>query len=341
MLLIPEDYTIQKFFQYCGAPKYNRHNKTYQGSCPICREGKHWLSKRRCYYIPANNNVFCHNCGWSGQPLRWIKQVSGLDFHEIKKEIELVDTSTIPDEEIVVKKLSSTLPSDSINLFDSVQLEYYKDNLIVQRALEYIQLRKLNTSVNRPTALYLSLTDKLHKNRLIIPFCNEHNKIVHYQTRTLLAADEKSWPKYISKQGSDKTLFNFNKIDFNYDSYFIFEGPLDACFCKNGIAVAGIQENSTQLFTDVQQQQVNQLQFMKRIWVLDSQWIDNASRNKSMILANRGENVFIWPEKIGKRFKDFNDLIIAAKINQVSPEFIKQNIHSGLKAVLILKSIQT
>ena len=28
---LPEEYIVQKFFQYAGSPKYNKYNKTYQG----------------------------------------------------------------------------------------------------------------------------------------------------------------------------------------------------------------------------------------------------------------------------------------------------------------------
>lgn len=340
MLLIPEEYVIQKFFQYCGAPKYNKHNKTYQGSCPICREGKSWLKKKRCYYIPSNNNVFCHNCGWSGVPLRWLKEVTGLDLSEIRNEIGDIDLNAKIEIQTEIKPVLDNLPTDSINLFDLNQVEYYKNELIVQRSLEYLKHRRLDTAANKPAAIFVSLTDKLHKNRLIIPFYDDRNKVVHYQTRTILKADEKSWPRYISKQGSDKTLFNFNKIDSNLDSYFIFEGPFNSCFCVNGIAVAGIQETSYQLFTDKQQQQINQLHFMQRIWVLDSQWLDSAALKKSLILAEQNEHIFIWPEKIGKRMKDFNDIAVHANIDQISTEFIKSNTYTGLRAQVMLKSIK-
>jgi hypothetical protein len=61
------------------------------------------------------------------------------------------------------------------------------------------------------------------------------------------------------------------------------------------------------------------------IWVLDSQWIDQAAKKKSQILAKNGETLFIWPESVGKKIKDFNDLAISLKINEIPKEFIKKN----------------
>ena len=81
MISLPEDFVILKFFELGLYPKYNKFNNVYQCSCPICREGKSLGKKRRCYYIPKNENIFCHNCGWSGKPLRWIKEVaSSTDY---------------------------------------------------------------------------------------------------------------------------------------------------------------------------------------------------------------------------------------------------------------------
>ena len=76
------------------------------------------------------------------------------------------------------------------------------------------------------------------------------------------------------------------------------------------------------------------------MWVLDSQWIDTASLNKSEILLNAGEKVFIWPEKIGKRFKDFNDICIAGKIDEISHEFINRNSYTGLEGIIRLSEIK-
>ena len=76
-----------------------------------------------------------------------------------------------------------------------------------------------------------------------------------------------------------------------------------------------------------------------KVWVLDSQWIDNASFVKSKILIEQGYKVFIWPEKIGKQYKDFNDIAIAAKKDEISAEFINKNTHEGLMGILKLTEI--
>ena len=232
----------------------------------------------------------------------------------------------------------STLPQDSINLFDSTQTDYYRDNDIMRLSLQLLKSRRLDTAVNRPNALYLSLKANTHKNRLIIPFFNEKNEIEFYQSRTILSYDVKM-PKYLSKSNADRTLFNINKVDRNSEYVYIFEGPINAFFTKNSIAVAGINEGK-QSFTSRQQEQLdNVLRLQTKVWVLDSQWIDNASFAKSKILLEQGFKVFIWPEKIGKQYKDFNDIAIAAKKDEISAEFINKNTHEGLTGILKLTEI--
>ena len=75
-MLLSEDYIVSKFYQYAGYPKYNRLSKAYNGCCPTCREGSSWGKKRRLYFVTRKNLIFCHNCGISMRPAKWIQKVS-------------------------------------------------------------------------------------------------------------------------------------------------------------------------------------------------------------------------------------------------------------------------
>ena len=239
-MLVPQEYTLQKFYQYAGYPKYKKLSNTYNAGCPICREGKSWLKKRRCIYIVKDNVICCHNCGWYSDTIKWIQEVSGMSFNEIlneSKEFDILpldllkETDTKPVKEIKIEKL----PKDSINIFDVNQLEYYKDNQAVVDALKVIKKRKIDEAINRPDTLWLSLSDRVHKNRIIIPFYDENNEIIFYQSRVIYNNDLKLYPKYLSKVNGEKSLYNINKIHHDLDYIFIFEGPIDAFFIKNGL----------------------------------------------------------------------------------------------------------
>jgi len=344
MISLPEDYVVQKFYELGYYPKTNKYNNTYQCSCPICREGDSFGKKKRCYYIPKNDNIFCHNCGWSGKPYTWIRQVSGKTDAEIIAEVEEYtgEHELLPDiDEPIIKKVTETLPKDSINLSDSQQLKFYGANPIVSACLTLIRSRRLDTAVNRPDNLYISLTDPVHKNRLVLPFKNERGDIEFYQTRTILPADNKTRPKYVSRINAEKTLFNIDKVSNDLPYVFIFEGPINAFFTKNSVAVAGITERGNATFTERQQKQVDTtLKWLDRIWVLDSQWIDNASLKKSETLLLNGEKVFIWPEKFGTKFKDFNDICIKCRVDEISAEFIQKSTFSNLEGLIRLSEIK-
>ena len=339
--MLSSEYTIQKFYQLSGYPKYNRSARTYYGGCPICREGKSWGKKRRLYFITDKEYLFCHNCGWSGNPVKFIQEVSGLTFNEIleeSKEYNILPTDiSLNSNPELTRKPTSTLPRDSINLFDNQQLQYYTDNDIVNSAMKYIKQRKLDIAINKPKTFWLSLSDFTHKNRLVIPFYNLTDTIVFYQTRSLDKTDTR--PKYLSKINSDKTLFNINNVSPQLNKIFIFEGPIDACFIKNGVAMAGLNENSQTTLTPSQQAQLNFYKLHEKIWVLDSQWKDSASRTKSKILLEMGEKVFIWPEDYGKRFKDFNEMALSLDIPDIPISFIENNTYSGLKGKIIIGQI--
>lgn len=338
-MFIPEEYVIQKFYQYANKPKYNRLTRTYQGGCPICREGKSWGIKRRLFYVTKKNLIFCHNCGWSGNPLKWVTQVTGESYNTILSELQQYDNIKIITEKEDKQVITNDLPDDCIDLFDEQQLLFYKDNNIVQTIFRYIKERRLDIGVNRPKTLYTTLKDNTHKNRLIIPFY-DNGTPVYYQSRSVLDNDKKFKPKYLSKRNGEKSLFNIDNVQDSIEYIFIFEGPIDSFFTSNGIAVAGIQEDSHGMFTSMQTQQIKRFPLHKHVWVLDSQWQDEAGLKKSYKLIENNQTVFVWPENIGKKFKDFNEICCALKLNSIKPEFIIENSHSGLKAKLLLSRVK-
>jgi len=341
-MTLPDEFVIVKFYELGYRPFYNKFTNVYQCACPICKEGKSFKTKRRCYYIPKNENIFCHNCGWSGKPLKWITEVSGESEANVISELRdyIPSAETFQEEVQASVVTTTTLPEDSINLSDSSQLNYYKNNDIIRAALHLIKQRRLDTAINKPENLYVSLTDKVHKNRLIIPFVNEHNSIEFYQSRTILTRDNKIKPKYLGRVGSEKTLFNINNVNQTFDNVYIFEGPINAFFTKNSVAVAGITERGRSFTTRQQQQLDTTLKLLKRIWILDSQWIDQASLIKTEALLQQGESVFIWPEKFGKRFKDFNDIAMHCKLDEIKEYFISKHTHAGLEGIINLSAIK-
>ena len=332
--VIPDSFIIEKFYENAGYPRYKKATNIYEGGCPICREGNSWGRKRRLYYIVKDNVIFCHNCGWSGSPLKWISEVEGVNEFQVIKEAKNIDHIYVPkDVEIEREQNIQSLPGDCINLFDKAQIAFYSKDIKVSKAIEYIKERRLDTAINRPKTLWYCKDDYIHKDRIIIPFYDD-NDIVFYQSRKLSEKDKK--PKYLSKLNAEKSIFNFGNITGELDHIFIFEGPIDSFFVKNGVAVGGIQSTSKNTFTSVQEKQINKYPFYEKIWVLDNQQVDESAKEKTLILLKEGHKCFIWPKKL-KPFKDFNDICTKGMRDEITSHFIMSNSYKGLEGILKLK----
>lgn len=341
MVKLPEDYIVYKFYLHAGSPKHNRSSNVYQASCPICREGKSWLKKKRCYYIPNKNVIHCHNCGWHGNPVNWIMEVEGCSLSDVVKESNKYDNLPVqardnPFEEVKKKASDYELPCDCIDLESKDELSFFSDNFIIKKAHNVLLERNLLNAVNRPKKYYFSLTDFVHRNRIVIPFYDENNKIVFYQTRKVLNDDEK--PKYLSKRNSERSIFNINNVREDIPYLFITEGPLDSTFLKNGVALAGISENGSETFTERQRLQLQIFPLHEHIFVLDNQWNDTTSKKKSKDLMESGKRVFIWPKEYSK-FKDINDVCVKYKLNEFPYKFILKNSFSGMTGKMKLAEV--
>lgn len=320
MKKLPTQYVLSKFYAQAGEPVHNKYNNIYNGSCCVCREGKSWLKKKRLYFYPDTNSFYCFNCSKSWNAYNWISQVSGLTKEEIEAEAFIGDISkdiTNKVDNPSFKKINNRpiLPIDSINIEDKQQQTFYRINPFFQKALEYIESRKLDIAVNKSTNYYISLTDYIHKNRLCIPYYDKDKKITFYQTRAL----DGSEPRYLNKIGADKTVFGVDRIDPEIPYIFLFEGPIDAMFVKNGVALAGLTLSKTQ------QTQLNSFIFHEKIWVLDNPQKDNAAKENIFKLLQKKEKVFKWPNN--KPYKDFNEWAVKEGLNEIPYESILKSLY--------------
>jgi hypothetical protein len=285
----------------------------YNAGCPICKEGKSLGKKKRLFFYPKTQSFYCFNCTRSWSALYWIAEASNSSVDEVKQEA-LNDSDA---GEIVLKqnnlsnykKKSLDLPFDSINLNDLVQLSYYNNNKTVSSCLSYIKSRRLDTAINKCSNYFISLKDFTHKNRLCIPFY-DNKKIMFYQTRSI----DDTQPKYLSKSGGDKIVFNINNVNPDIDYIFITEGPIDSMFIRNGVALAGLT------ITESQEKMLARYPFHKRIWILDNPKLDEAAKEKMRELLLKGESVFRWG--IGCGYKDLNEWCVKEEKNEIDYNLI-------------------
>lgn len=340
MVVLPEDFVVSKFYQYVGSPKYSRSSNLYQGSCPICREGTSWLKKQRCYYVVKKNIIHCHNCGWHGNPVNWIMELSGDSFPQVleqSKDYDTVDIEQFSSNKKAFKVTNYDLPCDCIDLEDDKQLQYFDNNPVVQKALHILNDRYLLIAANRPKKYYVTLNDFVHQNRLIIPFYDENSKIVFYQSRKLLESDQRA--KYLSKKNAERSVFNIDNVQDKIPYIFITEGPLDSTFIRNGVALAGISESGSETFTEKQRVQMQLFPLHEHIFVLDNQWNDATSKKKTKCLLDAGKKVFIWPKEYSK-YKDLNEVCVKYKLEEFPYKFILKNSYHGMTGKMKLSEIK-
>lgn len=340
---LPEDYVTAKFREYANRVTYSSYSHTYNGGCPICHEGKSWGKKHRCWWNPSEGYIHCFNCGETWSPVRFIREASGMsnkqicdeirsglyDYEDLDKPISTRFNEEEPsrEEEAIIQSIEK-LPDNSIDLSNKTQVEYYKDSPVLRACVKYMLSRRLNTAVNRPTKYFLCLGDDYtHKNRLVFPFYNQRGQIVFYQTRSIGEMSEKPDVRYLSKFSAEKSLFNIDKVDPDIKEVFIFEGPIDSCFVKNGIAVAGISAGDRVDLGTLQSTQLEGLSLSHEfIWVLDSQWLDETSRVKTTALLQQGYKVFLWPKELGTRYKDVNDYCTDNGVDEFPVDIILSNV---------------
>jgi len=322
-----QEFLIETFFSYCKRPIHKRYQNVFNAECPVCKEGKSTGRSRRLFYFPHKQYFYCHNCVKSWRPFEWIKEITGWTFPEIiKKNKQKEGTSQVTrhvSASAQAKKIVEIpdLPENSINLADKAQVDYFKDNKFVKLALECCEKRRLWTAINSSKRFYLSLEDRVHKNRLVIPFVSHNDKVTCYQTRALT---ENQFPKYLTKFG-EKELYGINKVEETVPYVFIFEGPIDSMFVKNGVAIASLAPTERQL------QQLSNLIGYEQIWIFDNDKNNKQVQRKIEKYANEGKRIFIWPEQFLK-FKDFNEICCSLELDEIPWKFVVKNSAKGDEA---------
>jgi hypothetical protein len=329
--LLPQCYVIQNIYTYCKRPTYHKYQGNYNAECCICGEGSSAGRKRRLFYFVNDRYFYCFNCSRSWQEINWLQEVSKKSFTEILKESKQYDNTNdiirqLSADNIQIKQDVPYLPDDCVDLTDIRQIEFYKGTAqedLIKQAIEYSTKRRLFSAVNKPKSLYFSFEDKVHKNRLIIPFYSENNKIESYQSRSL-NGDE--YPKYLTKYG-EKCLYGENNINTDIPFIFVFEGPIDAMFVRNAVAIGGATTTEKQI------QFINKCIGYEIIYVYDNDKNNDEMDSKIQKLIKQNKRLFIWPKEFNK-YKDINEICVNLKLDEFPYKYIIENSYTGIEAQL-------
>lgn len=297
--MIEDDQNLLGYYleqAVCRLNGYVKKGEVMNFRCPVCGDSQISSLKKRAYVYPKNGEwyFFCHNlCGGSKANF-WLKKNFKEEYNQYSRDLFLgfkrslslnnVNTATFrTDYETTFKPIIGDLKinKDAIDLCNK--------RLIPERYW---------------SKFFICYESKL-AGRMIIPFYDKDGNYTFYQGRALYGSE----PKYMSKPGSEKEMFNV-KVYNKEEKHLVVEGPIDAMFLENSIALVG---------ANVNEELLKNCDVNKTLFLLDD---DKTGRKKSRFLLERGFPVFLWDNFLkdlgierNKNVKiDINDVVV--KLNK-------------------------
>ena len=300
--------------------------------CPFCGDSQKDKTKARGYvFVKDNAYIFkCHNCGAGASLSNLLKHVNP----ELQKQYALekfgdrVNKTVDKPKEQEYKKVDVRRLRKPQFLKDTPLSKIKKVSQLAWNhpAKTYILKRKI------PAPLHSELfyAPKFYKwvnecipnkfpnitkdePRLVIPFIDEQNRLIGFQGR----AFGKSQPKYITIMLDEDApkIYGLNRIDWS-KPIVIVEGPIDAMFLDNAIAMAG--SDSARFTAD------------NAVFCWDNEPRSQENIKRMERAIEEGKSVVIFPNGIEE--KDINDMVLSGRDPDEIQAIISNNTFNGLMA---------
>jgi len=309
-----------------------KNDNLYNFRCPFCGDSQKDKTKARGYVFQKEADLIfkCHNCGIGAGMSHLIKHVNP-EMHKqfmLEKFGARVNKKVDKQESVGYKKVDIRRMRKPQFLKDTPlsQIKKVSQLKFDHPAKQYIVSRKIPT--NRHAELFYA--PKFYKwvnecipnkfpnvakdePRLVIPFIDEHNRLIGFQGR----AFGKSQPKYITIMLDEDApkIYGLNRVDWS-KPVIIVEGPIDSMFVDNAIAMAG---------SDSARFEVENAVFC---WDNEPRSRENIRRMENAI--EEGKSVVIFPNGIEE--KDINDMILGGRDVMEIQTIISNNTFKGLSA---------
>ena len=299
-------------------PKFKKIKANlYNFRCPVCGDSQKHKNKARGYFygIKSNVNFRCHNCGSSMSFNNFLKQIDPT----LQKQyaMEKFKEGHAGGRNFVVEE--PKLVFEPPKFKPKVDLPKASEN---PQAKQYLENRKLDSTKFYYTDKFKAWSNS-HKYtfddltydepRIIIPLIYQ-NTLIGFQGRSL----GPNKVKYITVMLNEEApkVYGMDQIEKGR-SVYVVEGPFDATFIKNSIALCG---------SDGDLEHFEAYDFIYAY--------DNEPRNKEIVgrierCIERNQRVVIWPNNIEE--KDINDMVLAGHDVQ---SVVESNVYDGLKAKL-------
>jgi hypothetical protein len=304
-------------------------NILWNFKCPYCGDSKKKETKARGYVYRKHNDLFfkCHNCMKGTTFSNFLKFLDPVlhkqyvferftsgDTHPNHNYKKPILVSSEAKNKFQKKTISYDIGLESISVLPdkhyakeyirsrNIPFEHWDKLFFVPDFKEYVK------TINEDKSKNLKSKDP----RIVIPFFDERGKLIAVQGRAL----EDNNARYITIKTHDDNdkIYGLERINKNVPVW-IFEGPIDSLFVKNGLATAGSE--LSKLIKD----------FPQAIFVFDNEPSNKQIIQNMKIVIESGCNIVIW--KKDNKHKDVNDMVLAGfDIDSV----LKECVCSGLEA---------
>lgn len=304
-----------------------KKDSLYNFRCPYCGDSRKRQDKARGYIFKIKNDyVFkCHNCG------------VGRTFTNFLKDncVSLYDQYVLERYKEGLTGKGTQTPNPTWNFKEpkffkskkrSLDLEKISELNITHPAREYLENRKIKDldyfyycpKFKEWTNSQINIFPNLKQDspRIIIPLRDKEGNMFGYQGRSLAP---KAKIRYITimLDESKPKVFGLDKIK-ETDPVYVTEGPFDATFLENSIAMCGSDVDLSSFSYNF-------------IFIFDNEPRNREIVSKIAKTIECGHKVVIFPKHIIE--KDINDMVLAGhNIKSV----VESNTYSGLEAKLKL-----
>ncbi len=324
-MVIEDEYVVRLSHKLENFKKQKRG--LYNFRCPYCGDSKK-KNKARGYLFQSKNAYIykCHNCGIGKSFSNFVKDQDPQLHGQFLLE-KFKDGAVMGKGSVTQRLPKPDFKFESPTFKNKVSLEKISDLNTSHPAREYLESRKISclnrfyycpkfkkwTNSLKP---YAFADLKGDSDRIIIPFKDSHGKMFGFQGRSL---SSRAKMRYITIMLDDRTkIFGLDHLNPS-EAVYIVEGPFDATFLKNSVAMAG---------SDIDPRTYN---WGNYIWVYDNEPRNRIIVDKISRSIGRGDKVVIWPKNI--RQKDINDMFLAGHDVQ---NVVQSNVYQGLEANLKL-----
>jgi hypothetical protein len=276
-------------------------------------------------FVKKNDFVFkCHNCGVGRTLANFLKdQDSNLHdqyvMERYKEGLTGKGSNTpnpvfnFPKPKFRSKDICSELTKVS-----ALNKEHFARGYLLGRGMKDLSRFYFCPNFMEWTNKHKPTFDKITKDepRIIIPLRDEKGMLFGFQGRALNPDSKLRYITIMLDEDAPK-VYGLDKVDKTKD-VFVTEGPFDATFLTNSIAMCG---------SDVDLSCYD----YRFVFVFDNEPRNRQIVNKIDKTISQGQRVVIYPK--GVIDKDLNDMVLSGLDVQ---EMVKSNIYSGLEAKLKL-----